>query len=151
MKLYLSFLLSLILSSIYAQDLEVTGQVKIKGGPPAAGKVLTSNATGVATWENPTGATGATGPMGISGPIGAAGPTGATGATGATGLGGATGTTNFIPKFVSANTIGNSQIQDNGTSVGLNVTPVIQSKFYTYMNQLTINGDGQSSFYGYRT
>ncbi len=158
LKLYLSLLLSLMLTSIYAQDLEVTGQIKIKGGSPAAGKVLTSNATGVATWENPTGATGATGPtgstgpMGIAGPVGAAGPTGATGATGATGLGGATGTTNYIPKFVSANTIGNSTMQDNGTSISMGLTtPSIIYQLYAYRQQLTINGDGQSTIHGYRT
>ncbi|HEV8083617.1 MAG TPA: hypothetical protein VGP55_10465 [Chitinophagaceae bacterium] len=35
-------------------QLDVNGQVKISGGNPAAGKVLTTNsATGLATWENP--------------------------------------------------------------------------------------------------
>jgi hypothetical protein len=32
--------------------LEVNGQVKINGGTPGAGKVLTSDATGLATWQN---------------------------------------------------------------------------------------------------
>jgi hypothetical protein len=32
-------------------DLEVSGQVKITGGSPGAGKVLTSDASGLATWE----------------------------------------------------------------------------------------------------
>jgi len=35
--------------------LEVAGQVKITGGAPGAGKVLTSNAAGLATWETPSG------------------------------------------------------------------------------------------------
>ena len=34
--------------------LEVNGQVKINGGTPGAGKVLTSDATGLATWQIPT-------------------------------------------------------------------------------------------------
>jgi hypothetical protein len=34
--------------------LEVIGQVKITGGSPGLGKVLTSDATGLATWESPT-------------------------------------------------------------------------------------------------
>jgi hypothetical protein len=34
--------------------LEVAGQVKITGGSPGAGKVLTSDATGLATWEKGT-------------------------------------------------------------------------------------------------
>ncbi|MGB9561818.1 MAG: hypothetical protein ACPL6C_03290, partial [bacterium] len=33
--------------------LEVAGQVKITGGSPGAGKVLTSDATGLATWQAP--------------------------------------------------------------------------------------------------
>ncbi|MFM6929281.1 MAG: beta strand repeat-containing protein [Bdellovibrio sp.] len=34
--------------------LEVAGQVKITGGSPGAGKVLTSDASGLATWETPS-------------------------------------------------------------------------------------------------
>lgn len=34
--------------------LEVAGQVKITGGTPGAGKVLTSDASGLATWATPT-------------------------------------------------------------------------------------------------
>ena len=37
-----------------AAKLQVAGQVKITGGSPAAGKVLTSDATGLATWQTPT-------------------------------------------------------------------------------------------------
>ena len=35
--------------------LDVRGQVKITGGSPGAGKVLTSDETGKATWEEPSG------------------------------------------------------------------------------------------------
>jgi hypothetical protein len=38
--------------------LEVAGQVKITGGAPGAGKVLTSDADGLASWATPTGGTG---------------------------------------------------------------------------------------------
>jgi hypothetical protein len=34
-----------------------------------------------------------------------------------------TGTTNYLPKFTGASTIGNSQVFDNGTSVGIGVSP----------------------------
>ena len=34
-----------------------------------------------------------------------------------------TGTTNYLPKFTGASTIGNSQIQDDGTSVGIGGSP----------------------------
>lgn len=36
---------------------EINGQVKIKGGTPGAGKILTSDATGLATWQTPVAAT----------------------------------------------------------------------------------------------
>ncbi len=36
-------------------ELEVAGQVKITGGTPGTGKVLTSDADGLATWETPSG------------------------------------------------------------------------------------------------
>lgn len=35
--------------------LEVAGQIKVTGGAPAAGKVLTSDATGLASWQTPGG------------------------------------------------------------------------------------------------
>ncbi len=41
-----------VASPTYA--LEVAGQVKITGGSPGAGKVLTSDASGIATWQTPT-------------------------------------------------------------------------------------------------
>jgi hypothetical protein len=44
------------------------------------------------------------------------------------------GTNNYVTKFTGANTIGNSQIQDNGTNVGIGVAP-----HATYKAQ--INGD----------
>jgi hypothetical protein len=37
-------------------DLDVNGQIRIRGGSPAAGKVLTSGADGTATWETPSAA-----------------------------------------------------------------------------------------------
>ena len=37
------------------KDLEVTGQITIKGGAPGANKVLTSSETGLATWEEMSG------------------------------------------------------------------------------------------------
>lgn len=45
-------------TSAPSTKLEVAGQVKITGGAPGAGKVLTSDATGLATWQTPTGGGG---------------------------------------------------------------------------------------------
>ncbi len=39
-------------------QLDINGQLRIRGGSPATGKVLTSNADGLATWETPSGGGG---------------------------------------------------------------------------------------------
>jgi hypothetical protein len=63
-----------------------------------------------------------------------------------------TGTTNYHTKFTAANTIGNSIVQDNGTSLSIGATtPSVIYQAYVYRQQLTANGDGQASVYGYRT
>ncbi|MHC4559480.1 MAG: hypothetical protein ACYTFW_17960 [Planctomycetota bacterium] len=38
--------------------LDVNGQMRVRGGSPGAGKVLTSDATGLASWQTPTGTGG---------------------------------------------------------------------------------------------
>ena len=63
--------------------LEVAGQVKITGGDPGAGKVLTSDGDGLASWE--TASAGSQGPQGEQGPQGKQGADGAAGAAGAAG------------------------------------------------------------------
>ncbi|WP_124635919.1 collagen-like protein [Taibaiella sp. KBW10] len=82
---------------------------------------------GITGPAGPQGATGPQGPAGLSGATGAQGPQGPGGATGATGLQGpagsanVSGATNTLMKFTGATTGGNSQLTDDGTSVGLNV------------------------------
>ena len=102
--------------------LDVVGSVKITDGTEASGKVLTSDASGNATWTNPS----------ISSSI---------------------GTNNYIPKFATSGTsLVNSSIQDNGTSISIgSTTPSLAYQVYTYRQQLTVNGDGQSTLHGYRT
>ena len=69
---------------------EVAGQVKITGGTPGVGKVLTSDAAGLATWQTPS--------AGIAG----------------------SGTVNNVAKFTPDGTnLGDSQIFDDGTNVGV--------------------------------
>ncbi|NVO02981.1 MAG: collagen-like protein [Bacteroidetes bacterium] len=102
--------------------LEINGQIKITGGTPGAGKVLSSDATGLASWTTP-----------------ATVPT-------------VSGTTNYISKFTAANAIGNSLMQDNGTSLSIGtISPSVIYQLYAYRQQLTVNGDGQATLYGYRT
>jgi hypothetical protein len=71
--------------------LDINGQIRVRGGAPANGKVLTSDANGNATWQTPT----------------------------LTGIPG-NGIVNYLPKYTpNGNTIGNSQLFDNGTNVGI--------------------------------
>jgi len=57
--------------------LDIDGQVRIRGGAPGAGKVLVSDADGLASWsDGPVGPTGPQGEDGLAGPAGATGPTG---------------------------------------------------------------------------
>jgi hypothetical protein len=78
------------------QSLDVAGTIQATGiiMPPGAsnGKVLTSDALGVGTWQTPSG--------GLDG----------------------SGTTNFIPKFTAATTLGNSVIYQNGSAIGIGTT-----------------------------
>ncbi|MFO7616381.1 MAG: hypothetical protein R6V75_03950, partial [Bacteroidales bacterium] len=53
-KFYISGNVGIGLSDPTAK-LDVSGQVKIRGGNPGAGKVLTSDANGLASWQNPSG------------------------------------------------------------------------------------------------
>lgn len=73
------------------------------------------------------------------------------------GTGGAvtgSGTNNYMTKWTNGpgSVIGNSLMQDNGTSVSVGLTtPSVIYQLYTYRQQLTANGDGQHSLFGYRT
>lgn len=52
-----------------------------------------------------------------------------------------TGTTNYIPKFTGASAIGNSQIFDNGTNVGIGTTtPTAKLEVNVGLNSLKISG-----------
>jgi hypothetical protein len=129
-----------------------TGPQGAQGANGVAGATGANGATGATGLTGATGAAGLTGAAGPAGPTGATGIAGATGATGPTGPGGVTGTTGYHPKFLSANTLGNSIMQENTNgNVSVNIAPLTQYRFYVYQQQLTINGDGQSSMFGYRT
>jgi hypothetical protein len=51
---------------------------------------------------------------------------------------GGSGTTNYLPKFTASSTIGNSQIADNGTGVGIGITPDSTYKLYVHSYNTTI-------------
>ena len=60
------------------------------------------------------------------------------------------GNTNYHVKWTGGTTLGNSMIQDNGTSVSVNYPVQGNSQLFVYRQQITANGDGQTSIYGYR-
>lgn len=61
------------------------------------------------------------------------------------------GNTNFLVKWTTAGSvIGNSLMQDNGTSTSINYPVQNTSQLFVYRQQITANGDGQSTIMGYR-
>jgi hypothetical protein len=89
-------------------------------GPTGAGVTGANGATGS---QGPTGPAGPTG-AGVTGANGATGSQGPAGPTGPTGPGSVNGTVNYVSKFTAATVLGNSQIFDDGTNVGIGtITP----------------------------
>lgn len=108
-----------------AAKLDVAGQIKISGGTPGAGKVLTSDAVGLATWTTPA----------------AAGVTGS-------------GTANYAARFITPTSVGNGIIFDNGTNVGIgNTTPHAPLQLASTQASRKIvlyeNANDDHSFYGF--
>jgi hypothetical protein len=104
--------------------LDVVGSFKVQNGSQGAGKVMTSDANGLATWTTPS----------------------------AAGLVSGSGTTNYVPKFTpNGSTMGNSQIFDNGTSVGMGTaTPNAAARLHLAKSNEVLRLDGSSpwlSFY----
>jgi hypothetical protein len=99
-------------------DTGATGAQGSNGNTGATGPQGAKGDTGATGAQGSNGSTGATGPQG---PIGPTGPKGDTGATGPAGAANVSGTTNFVSKFTSATTLGNSVIVDTGTAVGIGV------------------------------
>jgi hypothetical protein len=60
------------------------------------------------------------------------------------------GNANYHTKWTASGTLVNSMVQDNGTSVSVNYPIQASSQLFVYRQQLTANGDGQTSIYGYR-
>ena len=135
-----------------------TGAAGTNGNTGPSGTTGTAGTNGN---TGPTGPTGAAGTNGNTGPTGAAGTNGNTGptglgATGPTGPGSVNGTINYVAKFTAATAVGNSQIFDNGTNVGVgNNTPAVSLHVYnsTSVDQSIIvanGGNGATSTDGLR-
>ncbi len=101
------------------------------GAAGTIGPVGPAGPSGAAGAIGPVGPAGPSGAAGAIGPVGPAGPSGAAGAAGPVGPAGpgVAGTTNYVSKFTSGTAIGNSQLFDNGTSVGIGtITPASTNK-----------------------
>lgn len=104
--------------------LDVAGTLKVVDGTQGAGKVMTSDAAGLASWTAPS----------------------------AAGLLSGSGTTNYVPKFTpNGTTVGNSQIFDNGTSIGMGTAaPSASTRLHLSKSSEVLRLDGNSpwlSFY----
>ncbi|MGB2805008.1 MAG: hypothetical protein WBD64_08960 [Candidatus Zixiibacteriota bacterium] len=92
------------------ENLQTTGNTDVGGFKMATGagtgKVLTSDASGVGTWQAPA----------------------------AGGIGGS-GTANYVPKFTASTTLGNSAIYETGSRIGIGTTtPNTYSKLHVQHN-----------------
>ena len=92
----------------------------LKGSTGAQGATGTTGAQGAA------GTTGAQGAQGTAGTNGIQGAQGASGYSGFSGAFAGTGTSGYIPRFTGASSLGNSLIQDNGSTVTVNASTLVQ-------------------------
>jgi len=100
-----------------------------------AGPTGPSGPTGRTGGSGPTGPVGSTGPTGPPGPPGPPGPTGSPGPTGGPGPTGptgpystaASGNSDYVMKFTSSTTAGNSLMQDNGSAC------IVSNYIYMYV------------------
>lgn len=115
--------------ALHAANGGVAGPAGPQGPVGPAGPVGATGVTGATGAQGPAGpqgpqgavgATGAQGPAGPAGPIGATGAQGVAGPQGPAGSANISGTTGTLVKFTGATTGGNSQLTDDGTSVGVN-------------------------------
>ncbi len=60
------------------------------------------------------------------------------------------GSSNYNLKWTGASTVGNSMIQDNGSSLSINYPIQSNAQLFVYRQQQTAAGDGQTTLMGYR-
>ena len=126
-------------TSTPATKLDVAGAVKITDGTEGAGKVLTSDATGNASWE-----TLAAGPAGPAGADGSDGAVGAIGPAGPTGPQGPAGTPAFV--YDEAYDIGPLPAYDGFTYAGiLSMTVPSSGLYWLSMHTETYNAVNMTS------
>jgi hypothetical protein len=110
-----------------------TGTLQVTGDPQS-GYVLTSDASGNATWQPSSGGSGTSGTSGNNGTSGTSGVTTISG--GLTG----SGTANYLSRWTSGDTLSNSIIRDNGTTVAIGSAPFGSAQFSVISNtNYTVN------------
>ncbi len=125
--------------------LEVNGQVRISGGGPWAGKILMSDATGLATWQNPSG--GMTIPWAITGNSGTTVNSNFIGNTDAVDLGLRTNNVERMRLMANgwiamwATSAGTYWLFLSGTSYFSNTVNIGTGRFLNFYNQ-TLGGTG---------
>ncbi|HMN32082.1 MAG TPA: hypothetical protein PKA54_01780, partial [Chitinophagaceae bacterium] len=98
--------------------LDVNGQIRMQGGSPGAGKLMTSDANGVGSWSTAAGA----------------------------GLVSGSGTNNYIPRFTpDGNTLGNSKLFQNDLLVNHRGINMLSNDYFDRLTVATPNG-GYSGF-----
>ena len=126
-----------------------SGTSGVNGGNGSSGTSGTSGVNGDGGSSGTSGTSGLNGAGGSSGTTGTSGTSGVNGVNGTNGTSGTSvavaGTTNYVAKFTSATTIGNTgaMIFDDGTNVGIGTT--------SPASKLNVNGDikieGSNSLY----
>ena len=126
-----------------------SGTSGVNGGNGSSGTSGTSGVNGDGGSSGTSGTSGLNGAGGSSGTTGTSGTSGVNGVNGTNGTSGTSvavaGTTNYVAKFTSATTIGNTgaMIFDDGTNVGIGIT--------NPLSKLNVNGDikieGSNSLY----
>ena len=120
------------------------GAVGATGATGPTGNNGTNGAAGATGATGPAGNNGLNGATGTTGVAGSTGPTGPTGVTGPSGAANVNGTLNYVAKFTpDGSSLGNSQLYDNGTSVGIGTaTPLATSKLHIAGNVVIPNMSG---------
>jgi hypothetical protein len=121
-------------------------------GAWVAGGAGTSGTSGTSGAAGGTGTSGTSGTSGINGGVGGNGTSGSSGTSGTSGVNGSnavfSGTLNYVSKFTgTGTTIGNSQIFDNGTNVGIKTTtPLTPLHVSNDFSKTDINERGVARF-----
>jgi hypothetical protein len=107
-----------------------TGQNGTNGVTGTTGSIGLQGATGAQGATGQNGLIGATGPIGSGGAMGVTGPTGPQGPAGSGGLSGGGDSNKLVRWTPTGSVLGNSQIRDDGSRIGIGIDPLGTAKLY---------------------